>query len=262
MVFVTNNIVPNGVLTCVSTSGDGFGKLAVFRQAVNQLTVSSSTCIHKCLSLAGVSQRLCGGSSTNNSNSCLNAPTQLDFAGVVISTLYSQLISTNIGRLIAGHSIGDSFGDGNGLGLFCAGIGQRTTQLHICLSNGLGIDGHSCIVVIDDVVAASSQRTLPDGIAANILTCSTLQFTSQRVIVLQTNHCIGQFGIGITVGLADCICGDGNRLGIDNHSDGLGVTLVVGGAFHGVGDRVSACVHQISSGFITDHSTEIGGCGG
>ena len=72
------------------------------------------------------------------------------------------------------------------------------------------------------------------------------------------SNCLLTAGIGVGAGNS----GFCHRLLLYNNGDGLGVAIIVVCAYHGVGDGVSTCIHQISSSLITSHSTEIGGCRG
>ena len=107
------------------------------------------TCGDQFLSLAGVGQCLSSGGLGHNRSCFLNAPVQLDFAGVVAGTLNSQHIGANIGCLISDYSISDTLGNRDGLSLLLAGVGKASIQFHICLGDSLGIDGQVCAGVGD-----------------------------------------------------------------------------------------------------------------
>ena len=215
VVCVTNNIVPNGVCAGILTGGNVFGILAVLRQAVDQLAADGSTSGDQILILAGVGQFVGSRSSFHYGICYLDAPAQLDFAGIVAGTLDSQFISTCFGSLVAADFISNALSNSDGLGLLTAGVGQAAVQLYIVCGNGFGIDGQFCSGIGDGVVITSGQGVLLDGISTHILAFHTLQFTGHLILTHQTVHGVGQFRIGFAVDLADSIRLDGDGLGVD-----------------------------------------------
>ena len=165
VVCISDDLVGHGVGTLVLSGGD-LVRPGTIVQLILHGAADCGACGDQLLSLAGVGQSLGSGGLGHNRSCFLNAPVQLNFAGVIAGALDRQLVSANIGCLISGHSIGDPCCNGDGLGLLLAGVGKASIQFHISLGDGLGLDCHGDRLGITVIVCCTSH-----GVGDRVSTC-------------------------------------------------------------------------------------------